>query len=363
MENTAFIKTGLYECVDSAESNCSPRFRKRFTLDGKIKSAQVCLAGLGIGYFYINGKKISEDLFTAPVSEYTKTVWYNRYDVTELLNNGENVIAAFIGNGFYNETIKSGWSHNEARWRDAPKMILKLTVTFEDGTTKEIKTDDSWVCTESTPYIFNALRIGVSYDARLYEEGWTELSFDDSNWTPAKIDDKRPTGVLRECLCEPIREFDTFKPERIVKVDDKYVIHFPQNVSGYVRINTKYLKAGQKITLRYAESLNEDGSVCMNGCDGPNYYPESRYAFTDFTADGKDFIWTPKFVYFGFRYFEVAGLCEAPSMDMFESVFVHQAISRKADFKCSDERLNRLYQMGINATFSNMVYAPPDCPT
>ena len=30
--------------------------------------------------------KITEDLFTAPVSNYSKTLWYNTYDVSSLLH-------------------------------------------------------------------------------------------------------------------------------------------------------------------------------------------------------------------------------------------------------------------------------------
>lgn len=100
-------------------------FRKKFILN-KFSSAKLYVCGLGYGYYFINGKKVSGDMFTAPVSDYNKTLWYNNYDVSGLLTNGENIICAICGNGFYNENFESAWSHNKASWRDNPKLALEL---------------------------------------------------------------------------------------------------------------------------------------------------------------------------------------------------------------------------------------------
>ena len=101
--NISFIKTSLP--FDKNDATSSPIFRKSLTLSDNIKNAKISICCLGMGYCYINGKKISVDLFTAPVSHYEKTLWYNTYDVTHLLKEGENVIAVHLGNGFYNESI------------------------------------------------------------------------------------------------------------------------------------------------------------------------------------------------------------------------------------------------------------------
>lgn len=61
-------------------------FRKTFTLEAGFLKAILYVAGLGIGYHYINGKPVSEDLFTPAASEYTKTIWYNRYDVSKIIH-------------------------------------------------------------------------------------------------------------------------------------------------------------------------------------------------------------------------------------------------------------------------------------
>ena len=103
----------------------APMFRKRFTVKEPIQTATVHVCGLGYAYYYLNGQPISPDLFTAPVSDYTKTLWYNSYDVSDKLHEGENIFAVICGNGFYNEYFRSAWERNLAPWRDNPKFILQ----------------------------------------------------------------------------------------------------------------------------------------------------------------------------------------------------------------------------------------------
>lgn len=320
-------------------------------------------AGLGIGYFYINGSKVSQDLFTAPVSDYLKTVWYCTYDVTSLLQQGENVIAAIVGNGYYNESFASTFNFDRAPWRDNPKLIAQLDITFSDGANMVISSDGSWKTSEETPYLFNALRSGETYDARLFQHGWNTTSFDDRLWKPAIVDTNPPSGVLRPCPCEPIREFDVYELQSILEIGDVYVFCFPQNISGYVRLDTSSLLPGQKISIRYAEVLDENGNLTYLNSRHEDFYPGVKYAYTEFIANGDAFTWSPKFSYFGFRYVEVAGLKQVPDKNFLKAVVVHQALQRTSEFSCSDARLTRLYKMGIYATFSNLFYIPTDCPT
>lgn len=96
-------------------------FRKAFTIDEEIESAVLLVCGLGYGY-YINGDKSTDDVFTAPVSDYTKTLWYNRYDVSGKLFSWENIFTVVCGNGWYNETLQTAWDYDTASWRDMPRI-------------------------------------------------------------------------------------------------------------------------------------------------------------------------------------------------------------------------------------------------
>lgn len=353
-ENAKYIKPDVPFVRD--ESAPSPLFRKRFFLENLPEKAVLSAAGLGIGYFYINGKKVSDDMFTSPVSEYNKTVWYTSHDATALLKKGENVIAAELGNGMFNESFETCWNHHTSVWRDNPKMILQLDI---DNSTAVVS-DDSFVFSVDSPVIYNELRHGEHYDSRKFKPGWNDVAFDDSDWRNAVIDTNQPKGVFRECVCEPIRECQEFKPVSITQSgENKYIYDFGQNMSGFVRLSVNQ-PSGDKLTIRYAEYLTKDGGIIR-----PNYshwYKQTTDLVQrdDFICCGKEFTWSPKFTYHGFRFVEIEGLrkpCDATA------VFVHQDVQRRSEFECSNEDFNRLFKCGIMATWSNMFYMPTDCPT
>lgn len=152
-ENVSFIKSAADAPASFTNRNFAPQFRKRFILKS-FQNAKLFVCGLGYGYYYLNGKSVSDDLFTAPVSNYQHTLWYNVYDVTQLLNRGENVIAAWCGNGWYNEDFKTSWDFDRAEWRDVPKVIIQLEVDGEPV----LSTDATWKCSVKNAVWFNALR-------------------------------------------------------------------------------------------------------------------------------------------------------------------------------------------------------------
>ena len=73
---------------------------------------------------------VSTAVLTTPFGDYRKTVWYDTADVTALLHAGQNLAAAMLGNGFYNESIKTSWDFNTADWRDSPKLMFSLELVY-----------------------------------------------------------------------------------------------------------------------------------------------------------------------------------------------------------------------------------------
>lgn len=334
----------------------APMFRKKFVLPEMAKTAELSVCGLGYAYVWLNGEKITEDLFTAPVSNYSKTLWYNTYDVSSLLHKGENILSVICGCGWYNEGLESAWDYDKATWRDNPKFIMQLDV---NGDTV-IKSDNTWKYSINSPIAYNQLRCGEHFDSRLYDEKWTKQEFDDSEWRRAAEDNTPPEGIFRPCKCEPIRECGVFPAKAMYQTgDNKYVFDIGQNISGYIRLHTNQ-NSGDKIIIRYAEEINEDYSLRLN--DMEKYYPSSQFQTDKFICCGKDFVWSPMFVYHGFRYIEISGI-KNPSLNDVSGVFVHQTVKTRTGFECSDKRINKLFKAGQNATLSNLFYMPTDCPT
>ena len=354
-ENSLFIKPRAEFVYDFADRNLAPMFRRKFTVSN-LGEAKISVCGLGYAYYYINGKLVSQDLFTAPVSDYGKTLWYNTYDVSSLLVEGENTIAVICGNGWYNETIPTSWKINEAAWRDNPKFILSLTLDGEEI----LVSDGAWRCKPSGAIYFNQLRSGERFDSRLYDERWTLADYDDTDWESAVVDSNAPTGVFRECHCEPIREFEVYSPINRIQIgENSYIYDIGQNISGYIRL-TVTGNDGEELTIRYAECLNDENRLEYYGMD--QYYCASGFQTDKFICSGRRMTWSPRFAYHGFRYIEISGLSD-PDNTVVEGVFVHQAIERRADFVCSDEYFNKLYNCAVKSTWSNMFYMLTDCPT
>ena len=351
-----FIKPDAEFVREFSMRNLAPMFRKSFTVK-KTERARLSICGLGYAYCYINGKRVSEDLFTAPVSNYEKTLWFNAYDVSHLLKAGKNTVAVICGNGWYNESVETNWKFHEAAWRDNPKFILSLDI---DGDTALVS-DGTWKCQPHSATYFNQLRMGEYFDANLYEENWTHTDFNDAEWQNAVIDVNAPKGIFRECTCEPIRVSKTYSPINVIKNGvDSYVFDMGQNMSGYIRLTTVGNK-GDELTIRYAECINGENQLEYYGMD--SYYCKNGGFQTDkFICSGKRMTWSPMFVYHGFRYIEIRGLHDFESTKV-EALFVHQNVERRTSFECSDPYLNKLFDCAVVSSRSNMFYMLTDCPS
>lgn len=344
--------------ADTGDLFYSPalRLRRRFLCAGKGKGkATLSVCGLGIGRFYINGRAVSEDLFTAPVSDYEKTLWYNRYDVTPLLREGENVFCAHLGNGFYNENFDSAWGHNHAKWRAAPKLAMRLE--FADGSV--VESDGQFRASPDGALYYNQLRSGEYYDARR-EEDWLAPGFDDSAWPFAVADDRPPAGKFRLCECPPVRETEVIPCVSVRRTGEGLLYDFGVNFSGYVRMRAD-APAGTQLVLEHAEEAEEDGRLRLNNLG--IFYPSVPFQTDKVICSGEKFVWSPKFTYHGFRYVLLRGLADGAEAPEMEGIFVHQAVEQTGRFSCSLPLLNKIYEAGIRSSLSNMFYSLTDCPT
>ena len=127
---------------------------------------------------------------------------------------------------------------------------------------------------------------------------------------------------------------DVLKPVGIAKVDDSYVIDMGQNMVGWLRFKAKGLLSGDQVTLRFAELTKEDGHVYVTNL-------RTALATDTYIASGKaDVDWQPMFVYHGFRFVEVTGLREEPSLADFEGHVFYDKMDVTGSFETSDPIVN-----------------------
>lgn len=342
----------------------APLFRRHFTVESNLQEAVLSICALGLGDAYLNGHPVTQDRFIAPISDYSKTLWYTEYSVKPLLHPGDNVAAVALGNGLYNESLHTSWNFDVAPWRDVPKLLFSLELRYADHTAY-ITSDTKWLCMrKQSPYRFHQLRFGEYYDARCLTN-WMQPECSEDGWQPAAIA-ARPDGRLRLCPCPPIREERTYACIELFRnVHGDWVFDFGQNMSGYVELTTCQ-QPGTRLRLVFAEELTEEGERRDNSME--RHYKDTneegdRTQIGYLTCSGGTDRWKPTFAYYGFRYVIVEGMDTAPQKVDMTAYFVHQQLPELGQFSCSDEVLNKLYAFSRISTLSNLFYVPTDCPT
>lgn len=342
------------------ELHPAPLFRKVVALNREVKSARAYICGLGFFELYINGRKVSDEVLSPGFTKYDQTVLYNTYDITDLLNSGEqNVVGVILGNGWYNSFIEDAWDFNHAPWRDNVKFLLQIKISFKDGKESLIVSDDSWLTTAG-PIIDNGLRTGEIYDARLEKKGWNQVDNKDDDWEQAVLM-KPPGGLLKSQQMTPIKIIKNIKPVGLKETErGTWVYDFGQNFSGWVKIRLKG-PTGTKITLKYSERIKEDGSIDTSNIE---QHIRSRNFQTDtFIFQGEDVeCWEPRFTYHGFRYVQLTGFPGKPTIESITGRVVHTAFEEGGSFSCSKELLNSIQDCARWSSLTNYHGIPTDCP-
>lgn len=361
--------------VDSLASR-SILVRTEIDLPKKILDATVYVCGLGHYELSINGNKVGDGEFTPLWSDYDKTVYYNIYDVTQLLRKGENAIGVMLGNGFYN--VVRGKRYSKLQIGFGPETLwLKMLVRYADGSSEIIATDGTWKY-NAGPITFHSIYGGEDYDARLEQRGWNLPGFNDSSWTQVVIQ-RPPKGRLVPQMASPVKIMEYFpvvnrhrltadeieKASTTTKraVDSSAVLlDMGQNLAGFPEVTLKG-KPGQKVTMVVGEKVTDNNAV-----DQRQTGRQHSYTYT--LGSDRPETWHPRFSYYGFRYIQLEGAVfpdepnpdNLPVMENVKSCFVYNSAEEHGDFKCSSPVFTAAHRLIRNAVRSNMQSVFTDCP-
>lgn len=341
----------------------------------KVAEATAYVCGLGFYEFSLNGKKVGNSEFAPLWSDYDKSVFYNTYDVTQQLQQGENAVGILLGNGFYN--VQGGRYRKLQISFGPPTLLFSLVINYEDGTRETIQSDKNWKY-DLSPVIFNCIYGGEDYDARREQKGWDQVGFDDTNWRPIVVQEA-PKGVLRPQMAPPVKIMERYDIQKVTKLDEEQVaaaskstkrtvdpsalvLDMGQNLAGFPEITVRG-KRGQKITLLVAEALTDEGA-CNQRQTGRQHY----YEYT-LKGDG-DETWHPRFSYYGFRYIQVEGAVlkgqknpkKLPVLKNIQSCFVYNSAKKVSTFESSNRIFNAAHRLIEKAVRSNMQSVFTDCP-
>jgi alpha-L-rhamnosidase len=337
----------------------APLLRRVVDLRKKVAQARAYVSGLGYYELTINGRRIGDEQLAPAFTRYDVAAMYQTHDVTAALRRGENVLGVVLGNGWYNGFTAEVWNFREAPWRDLPKLRLQLEVVFDDGERLTVRSDREWRGS-SGPIVFDGLRNGEHYDARLERPGWDAPGYDDRDWLPAIVV-PGPGGVMRSQQMTPIRIVATHAPITLHEVKPGvWIYDFGQNLAGWAQLRVQG-PAGTTVTLRYAERLHADGDLDQEHL---RCFVKSGDFQTDrYTLRGGGVeVWEPRFTYHGFRYVQMTGFPGTPDLESLRAREVHTAFESRGEFTCSNELLNTIQRHARWATLSNYHGIPTDCP-
>jgi alpha-L-rhamnosidase len=355
--------------IGAAKGISSPLLRKEFSINGVVRRARVYIAGLGYYELYLNGARVGDHVLD-PASTYYNNdqpsplhsrVLYVVYDVTGYLKPGLNSVGVMLGNGWYSAEADVSPSAR-VPYADRPRLLAQMNIEFPDGKTKIIATDETWKVS-SGPITYNDLGNGETYDARLEQPGWDRPGFDDSRWNKAVLLEP-PSGTLVAQLIPPARVVRTLPPVRALKAKEAemfmtvYVYDFGQTFSGWVRIRVSGPR-GTPITLKYGTRIySEDNTLDNRSNMGP--VQPARQTDTYILKGGGPEEWEPRFTLHGFRYVEVWGFRETPSLDGIEGRFVRSSVEPQGTFSSSNDLINQIHHNIQWAFMSSFQGIPQD---
>lgn len=271
---------------------------------------------------WVNGNKAGDNA----VLEGSWTQWNARmpctaYDVTALLQAGNNSVGLVLGNGW--------WGHLSHRAMAAAvlsvellsgqRVLVSTTAGIWRGSAGPITGDD----------IYN----GETYDLRAELPGWSTPSFSIAHWDmTAPVADPLVANASRSWQAvQPViaRRGSAVIPAISITAFPQvgqFVVDFGVNSAGWTRLMLPpHCPAGTAIRLRHAENLFANGTVNQGNL-------RSALATDVLTCDGRAevVVYEPRFTYHGFRYVGIEGwdvqALLAPTLAAFTKIEVHNSV-------------------------------------
>ncbi|KAB8247072.1 bacterial alpha-L-rhamnosidase-domain-containing protein [Aspergillus flavus] len=343
--------------------------RKSIQLARQPSRVVVFASGLGHFNLTVNGKAASDHVLDPGWTNYHRSVQYVGYDLTSQWQQGENVLGAHVGNGFYagDQGDRFFWPTYEdntfVRYGNELCFFAEVHLHYADGSHETIVSDPTWKVRKSATTLAN-IYASENLDRRLYPTGWDSPGFDDADWSPAKPL-TGPRGKLSYQSQPPVVLHNTFHPiKRQVTRPGVIVYDLGQNSSIMVQLEVSGPSASEVI-VRCAETLGDNGEVFM---PDPLFkeFEHNVYSKIILTGEGRE-TWTPDFCFTSARYVQVEGVSDSdsdnlPTIHSLSAQHVSSAARQLGHLKTDKEDVNAL----INACYwtfaSNIFSYHTDCP-
>jgi alpha-L-rhamnosidase len=328
--------------------------RRNFTIGSSVVRATLTATARGVYLPYLNGKKVGDAYLAPGWTDYHKRIAYQSYNVTSLLNGGDNVIGALLGDGWYAGYV--GWESKHDLYGSRPQLLAQLDIELSDGTTQTVTTDDHWIGSAG-PIQYSDLQAGELYDSRLANKGWSTLDYDTAGWRTVKIEQEHEATIALVSQIDPPVRITQELPAKAISqpTPGSYVFDLGQNMVGWSRLKTSG-PAGTIVRLRFGEMLNTDGTLYVANLRGAG-------AVDMYILNGNGVeLFEPSFTFHGFRYVEATGLSSAPDLETITGIVVHSDTPKTGSFDTENSLVNQLVSNIDWGQRGNFISIPTDCP-
>ncbi|GMA29108.1 alpha-L-rhamnosidase [Arenivirga flava] len=328
--------------------------RTSFAVDRPLRRARLFWTALGVAAPSLNGEPVDDTVLAPGWTSYRQRLVHETVDVTALVREGENVLAAALAGCWYTE--RYGFFVFAKRvYGEQPRLLAQLELEFEDGTTRTVATGPGWRAHGEGPTVDSGLYAGERFDARRVIDGWDEPGFDDTEWADAAVGPETPgtpIPVPEARIAPPVRRVGELPVAAVLDAPDGgRILDFGQNLVGWLRIRAEG-PAGTELTLRHAEVL-ERGDLALR--------PLRNAASTDHVVLGDDPLeWEPTSTFHGFRYARVDA--DAAIELEVTAVVVASDLERTGWFESSHAMLDQLHENVFWGMRGNFLSIPTDCP-
>ncbi len=337
-------------------------FCRHFECDGAV-SARLLICGLGFFDARINGIPVDDTYFKPLVTDYSvRDISKNRnlligekqrvciyeYDISKLLCDGNNSLNIIVGNGYYNNEDKAEEPY--ISYGDK-KAIFEISLTDLNGE-RIIASDEETLVryTNTVSGLFNGDRVDFSKGPSDYVKA-----------VSASI----PSGELIKPQMPSDRVSEELLPIASWKKSGT-VYDFGINHSGGLRFSVKGRK-GQKITVRYAEVLNENKTLNMDTGSWSEFDERGSLLHRidqedEYILSGEFDKIEPTFSWHCYRYAEIIGE-EGCVIENLCSLYIHSDIEPVGRFDCSEPLFREIREKARRTVFNNLhAGLLTDCP-
>ncbi|MBL7492991.1 family 78 glycoside hydrolase catalytic domain [Frankia sp. AgB1.9] len=344
-------------------------FRRDFRVREPVLAARLYITAAGVYEVSLNGEPVSEVRLAPGATDYRHRLHYQTFDVTSLLGE-DNVLEVRLADGWYRGSLGAfGVTHVFGR---ETKLLVQLELTYPDGSTETVSSDDRFRWSDDGPVRFADLQDGEVYDARLSPSYSGQARVTTEAMIPTAADNVMPS------------EHERFPARLLTTPSGARVLDFGQNLAGFVAFTVSG-RAGQRLTLRLGEILDETGEftqrnfqlrkpvnefgrdveiLLITGQESEikgELQPTPKQEIV-FTASGGTDHYVTRFAVFGFRYALVETDLDLDPAD-FGAIAVYSAMEQTGTFVTSHEGINRFLENTRWSMKGNFLDVPTDCPT